>query len=50
MEFEEHLRGELKKTVEKRSDKDDKRFADSFRSSDVPVTAVKIRMWKSADQ
>ena len=22
----------------------------SFRSSDVPVTAVKIRMWKSADQ
>ena len=30
VEFEEHLRGELKKTVEKRSDKDDKRFADFF--------------------
>lgn len=30
VEFEEHLREELKKTVEKRSDKDDKRFADFF--------------------
>ncbi len=31
VEFEEHLRQELKDTVEKRSDKDDKRFADFFR-------------------
>lgn len=50
VEFEEHLRGELKKTVEKRSDKDDKRFADFFQIIGRPGYSSEDSDVESADQ